>query len=65
MYIIVKSTRRVFAAAYRGPTWDAAGLRSRFKEKYQSREEAEQLAEALSQHNLVGFTVVEIKEQKQ
>ena len=45
--------------SYYGPTWDTAGLRSRYRKRYTDRQEAQAIADQLAAHNPVGFLVIE------
>lgn len=57
MYIIVKSTRIGSNHCYVGPTWDAAGIRSKRQDIYTNYDLASQHADILSKYNKVGFIV--------
>jgi hypothetical protein len=60
-YIVHKATRSPMVFSYTGPTWDEAGIRSRYQEVYASKDEAEEIAAILSKHNPVGFAVHTIR----
>lgn len=61
-YIIYKSTRLPGILSYSGGTWDQAGIRNRYKEQYDDKEEALELASILSSYNGVGFEVEPIND---
>jgi hypothetical protein len=60
MYVIHKVTRIPTDKSYSGSTWDKANLRDRYKEQYESEEEALLLAKALEYDNPVGFAVARV-----
>jgi len=62
MYTIYKNSRIPREQSYNGSTWDKAGMRHAYKEMYDTREEAQDLADILSQVNAVGFSVFYIGE---
>lgn len=62
MYVIHKTSRSPSDASYSGSTWDRAGIRSRYRERYEDKAEAERDAAELTKHNAVGFMVTKVPE---
>jgi hypothetical protein len=61
-YVIYKRSRNPQLESYNGPTWDRAGCRDSRQARYDSKEEAEELAAMLTHFNPVGFAVAELGE---
>lgn len=61
VYVIHKTTRLPGDASYSGATWDRAGIRDRYREKYDSKREATALAAKLTECNPVGFEVTRVE----
>ena len=61
-YVICKNSRESGGVSYSGPTWDTAKIRPLYRAQYKGKILAESLARILSEHNPVGFHVVEVSE---
>lgn len=61
MYVIHKFSRAPDEESYSGPTWDHARIRHKYKEQYETYEEATLLAIQLSEFNPIGFLVTKVK----
>lgn len=60
MFIIYKSQRLPELRSYAGNLWDRAGIRHRWRSQYDSKEEAEELAEELSKWSILPFLVMHV-----
>lgn len=60
-YIIHKNSRYP-QKNYSGPSWHMAGIKDRYKEFYDTLEEAQELAVKLTAVNGVGFSAVKLEE---
>ena len=60
-YIIHKNSRYP-QKNYSGPSWYFAGIKDRYKESYDTYEEARELADKLSSVNGVGFTAAKLED---
>lgn len=58
-YVIHKTSRAPGDQSYSGSTWDRAGMRTRYRETYSNKAEAERIAKILTKYNPVGFVVSE------